>query len=382
MTALKCLTAIAAAAFAFCGFAAPAAAQITTGTVTGTVKDAQGGVIPGATVMLISEARGTSSCRGDHERQRRLRLRERPADTYTVEVTMGGFKTLKRSGIVVGAGQPRRGRDAHRSKSGRSPRRSRSRASRRSSSPTAASAPSRSRPNRSRTSRSPTAASPRSRCSRPASTTDGNNTPQRIGGGGDPNIMMDGVSTMDTGSNRPLLQMNVESIAEVKVLTSGYQAEYGRASGVQVTAVTKSGTNRFRGSVYDVERNSDWNSNSRPNMLNGDPKTDREGEAISGYSIGGPVGKPGGSNKLFFFYSQEFSPRTARQQRRAITGCRRRSSARATSRRRPTTTATRIRTSGIRALPAPARATEPGGLLRATAASSAGSRRTGSIRPG
>jgi hypothetical protein len=30
-----------------------------------------------------------------------------------------------------------------------------------------------------------------------------------------------------------------------------------------------------------------------------------------GYSIGGPVGKPGGTNKLFFFYSQEFSPRTA-----------------------------------------------------------------------
>ena len=37
----------------------PAAAQITTGTVTGTVKDSQGGVIPGATVVLISEARGT-----------------------------------------------------------------------------------------------------------------------------------------------------------------------------------------------------------------------------------------------------------------------------------------------------------------------------------
>ena len=59
--------------------------------------------------------------------------------------------------------------------------------------------------------------------------------------------MMDGVSTMDTGSNSPLLQMNVESIAEVKVLVSGYQAEYGRSSGVQVTAITKSGTNKFRG---------------------------------------------------------------------------------------------------------------------------------------
>ena len=43
--------------------------------------------------------------------------------------------------------------------------------------------------------------------------------------------------------------MNVESIAEVKVLTSVYQAEYGRSSGLQITAVTKSGTNQFRGSV-------------------------------------------------------------------------------------------------------------------------------------
>ena len=41
--------------------AANATAQITTGTITGTVKDAQGGVVPGATVVLISEARGTKS---------------------------------------------------------------------------------------------------------------------------------------------------------------------------------------------------------------------------------------------------------------------------------------------------------------------------------
>ena len=84
---------------------------------------------------------------------------------------------------------------------------------------------------------------------------------------------MDGVSTMDTGSNRAIIDLNVESIAEVKVLVSNYQAEYGRSSGLQITAVTKSGTNRFRGSVYDVERNSDWNANSKTNILNGDPKT-------------------------------------------------------------------------------------------------------------
>ena len=114
---------------------------------------------------------------------------------------------------------------------------------------------------------------------------------------------------MDTGSNRLLVAVNVESIAEVKVLTSGYQAEYGRSSGLQITAVTKSGTNRFQRIVYDVERNSDWNANSKENKLNGDPKTITK-QRDWGYSIGGPVGRPGGNNKLFFFYAQEFQPRT------------------------------------------------------------------------
>ena len=43
-----------------CGAALPAAAQVATGNVAGTVKDAQGGVIPGATVTLVSQTRGTS----------------------------------------------------------------------------------------------------------------------------------------------------------------------------------------------------------------------------------------------------------------------------------------------------------------------------------
>ena len=122
--------------------------------------------------------------------------------------------------------------------------------------------------------------------------------------------MMDGVSTMDDGSNRLLMQLNVESIAEVKVLVSNYQAEYGRSSGLQITAVTKSGTNRFRGSIYDVERNSDWGPNSKTNNLNGNPKTVSQARDW-GYSIGGPIGKPGGTNKIFFYYAHEFEPRTA-----------------------------------------------------------------------
>ena len=78
-----------------------APAQITTGTVTGRVIDATGGVIPGASVILISEARGIKTApvatndTGDYV------FANVTADTYTVEVTAAGFKTTRRTGIVV-----------------------------------------------------------------------------------------------------------------------------------------------------------------------------------------------------------------------------------------------------------------------------------------
>src|SRR5215475_12846846 len=81
-----------------------ALAQITTGTVTGRVVDATGGVVPTAHVSLISEARGTRSAAvltndsGDYV------FPNVTADTYTVEVTAPAFKTLRRTGIVVSGG--------------------------------------------------------------------------------------------------------------------------------------------------------------------------------------------------------------------------------------------------------------------------------------
>ena len=288
-----------------------AEAQITTGTVTGTVKDAQGGVIPGATVLLVSEARGTKSVPAVTNATGDFVFANIAADTYRVEVTMSGFKGLKQSGVVVGAGDRAStgvltleigGIDQTVEVTAEA---SRIQATSGERSFTVATSSIESLPI---ASRSFTALASLA----PGVTTTGN--PSRIGdrsstGGGSTNFMMDGVSTMDTGSNSVLLQMNVESIAEVKVLVSGYQAEYGRSSGLQISAVTKSGTNRFRGSVYDVERNSNWNSNSKVNKLNGDAKTVSK-QRDWGYSIGGPIGKPGGDNKLFFFYSHEYAPRS------------------------------------------------------------------------
>jgi hypothetical protein len=288
---------------AVCAVAVSASAQITTGSVAGTVKDAQGGVIPGAPVTLTSETRGTqlsdvfTNASGDFS------FVNVPPDRYTVEVKADGFKQAKRTGITVSAGdravlaaiiielggltetvQVMSEAALVQTSSGE-----------RSFTITTDSVENLPIANRSFTAL--------------ASLAPGVTGTSRIGGGGGNNIMMDGVSAVDTGSNAILLQMNVESIAEVKVLVSNYQAEYGRSSGVQVSAVTKSGTNRLRGSAYDVMRKSNWNANTQTNILNGDPKV-KLNEKDLGYSIGGPIGKPGGSNKLFFFYAHEYSPRT------------------------------------------------------------------------
>ena len=84
--------------------AASATAQITTGTVLGTVKDSTGGVVPGATVVLISESRGTKSVPSVTNATGDYVFPNVTADTYTVEVTMDGFRTVKRPGIKASGG--------------------------------------------------------------------------------------------------------------------------------------------------------------------------------------------------------------------------------------------------------------------------------------
>jgi hypothetical protein len=294
--------------------AAPAAAQLTTGTVTGTIKDTQGGVIPGATVVLTSTTRGTALPPAFTNATGDFVMVNVPPDSYNVTVTMEGFKALKRGPIAVSAGDrvgvgvlpiEVGGLAETVVVTGEAP------LVQAQSGERSFAVPSNAVDNLPITTRSFVALA--SLAPGVANDTSGQQV-GRVGdrsstGGGNGNIMMDGISTMDTGSNSILLQMNVESIAEVKVLVSGYQAEYGRSSGVQVSAVTKSGTNKFRGSAYGVFRNSSWYSNTQANILNGDPKA-KVNEKDLGYSIGGPIGKPGGSNKLFFFYAHEFMPRT------------------------------------------------------------------------
>jgi len=288
----------------------PAAAQITTGTVSGTVRDAQDAVIPGATVVLISETRGTKSAPAITSETGTYVFPNVTADTYTVEVSLEGFKTARRTGVAVSGGD-RVGIPPLTLETGvlnetvlvvgQSPL-VQTQSGERSIAITST-----------QIENLPFA---RGNFTNLTSFTPGvvqagaSAGGTRLGGAGQNNIQMDGISAMDTGNNGQMLNMNVDAIGEVKILTQGYQAEYGRSSGLQITAVTKSGSNKIRGSAYDIQTNSDWDSNSWVNMKNGDPKVKTSTKTL-GYTIGGPVGKPGGSNKLFFFYAHEYRPVTA-----------------------------------------------------------------------
>ncbi|MCS7044121.1 MAG: TonB-dependent receptor [Bryobacteraceae bacterium] len=124
------------------------------------------------------------------------------------------------------------------------------------------------------------------------------------------NLTVDGVTNLDTGSNSTIhYQPNMDSIAEIKVLTSNYQAEFGRNGGGVITVITRSGTREFHGSAYYFHRNESLNANNFFNNRTGTPRLPYR-YRINGYSIGGPVYIPKKWNtdrsKLFFFWSQEY----------------------------------------------------------------------------
>ncbi len=126
------------------------------------------------------------------------------------------------------------------------------------------------------------------------------------------NVQIDGVTSIDTGNNSLLARIPVEAIGELKVLTSGYQAEYGRSTGAQVIATTRSGSKDFHGAFYFYRRQTGLNANSWLSNRGGTPRAFQD-QKDTGYNIGGPIYIPGLFNKdrkkLFFFWNQEYAHR-------------------------------------------------------------------------
>ena len=122
---------------------------------------------------------------------------------------------------------------------------------------------------------------------------------------------IDGVNAADPSSQGQLFAAAAtDSLVEINVKTSNYQAEYGGSAGAVINLVTRSGTKQFHGGLYTYLRNEDLNANSFFNKLNNVTRP-RYRYATGGGSIGGPVYIPGkfntGKNRIFFFFNDQYS---------------------------------------------------------------------------
>jgi hypothetical protein len=144
------------------------------------------------------------------------------------------------------------------------------------------------------------------------------------------NLTVDGVTNIDTGSNGGVLAtMNMDQIAEFKVLTNAAPAEFGRSSGAQINVITKSGSRDFHGTGYLFHRHEGLNANNWLN--NQQPQADGQARPrqlyrynYAGFNVGGPVIVPGTSfnknrDKLFFFVGMEWQEQLAANTLRNVT---------------------------------------------------------------
>ena len=127
--------------------------------------------------------------------------------------------------------------------------------------------------------------------------------------------LLDGGVNNNLLSNGVVYNPNPDTLAEFKVLTSNYSAEFGRNGGGVVSMVTKSGTNTVHGSAYDYVRNNAFNANSFFNNANGLPVSVLKRNQFGG-TIGGPVTIPkiiNGKDRFFFFFGYQSQRQSALQ---------------------------------------------------------------------
>lgn len=105
----------------------------------------------------------------------------------------------------------------------------------------------------------------------------------------------------ERGRTRSAYSISQAAVREYQVNTSNYSAEYGRAAGGVVNAVTKSGTNNFHGGAFLYVRDEKFNARNPSTFVSGLPVKPEDNRKQYGFTIGGPIVK----NKLFFFFSYD-----------------------------------------------------------------------------
>jgi hypothetical protein len=110
------------------------------------------------------------------------------------------------------------------------------------------------------------------------------------------NFLLDGIDINEPVGDLIGYTPNVDAVQEIQVLTSNSNAEFGNGNGAVVNMTTKSGTNQFRGDVFEFLQNDKLNANSFFNNRSGAKKQALR-QNIFGGTLGGPIKK----DRLFFF---------------------------------------------------------------------------------
>ncbi len=285
----------------------PAAAQQSSGVITGVVLDSQGAVVPGANITVINQAQGATFRQLESSAEGTFVITPVPPGTYTVTVQKAGFKKYSKTDVRLFAmervGMPpitlELGAVGESVTVEASSVTLQTVSAERSGTITTIQIVDLASTGRAYTDLLKTM---------PGFNPDTNNA---NGLRADQNAMMvDGTTNQDVGNNsyNPL-RLNSDIIAEFRVLTNGQQAEFGRAAGANILLVTKSGAKDFHGGAYLFIKNEWMNANSFTNNYSGTARV-RARNRTQGFQVGGPVYIPGKLNsskdKLFFFTNFEF----------------------------------------------------------------------------
>ena len=308
-------------------FALPrsSSAQTTSGAILGTVVDPQGQVVPGATVTVIDE-RTTEVRESTSDERGAFQITSLAPGTYTVRVALTGFSTFERKGVVVSS--------SDRVSVGSLALAVGTLTDTVSVQATGAHVNTEETQHGGVITRtqieqiqvlgrdvtSLMKLMPGVRYTTPVDSMGGTFGVDMPNVGGLPadwnRVIIDGVVGNEIGNSGMNAQMvNLDAIAEVRLLNNSYRAEYGQSGGSQLQIVTRGGTSDYRGSLYYYIRNEKLNSveffRARSQRLNGiEPFPPKYRFSTYGANVGGPVIK---GKKLFFFYSME-APQVQRPQ--------------------------------------------------------------------
>jgi hypothetical protein len=292
---------------------APVSAQQITGSISGTVKDPQGALVASANISATNNATGFSrsvKANGYGE----YRIDYLPVGTYTVDASAPGFKTYEAKNVTLTVDQVQAVDitlavgaqtqvvtiteapptvDTSNAELGR----------------TIQPAEIVGLPLVNRNAYAELSLTPGVQANSASPSSNPNGTPNFVIGlpsadvqvngsidGGNPEVSfyLDGGVNMSGIRNYGNQLPNPDALEEFRVETSNFSAQYGRLSGAVVNAVTKSGTNNFHGTLFEFNRNTDFNATPWNSTLNAPYHRNNFGGVI-----GGPIKK----DKAFFFFS-------------------------------------------------------------------------------